>query len=163
MRTAIIAALLLVAVSAWAQETKPCGCSCPDDDSGWRASVPIQVPDTGHVSANVIYESGPLPGVTVTLEKSDARYEQFSDVNGHVDFFNVLPGEYRLHGELAGMKPVVIRALIVPAGAVSAAELRMKADKWETIVVDDTDNLPLPPDPGTFVITRRMMDELPLP
>jgi hypothetical protein len=164
MRGATIAALLLIAVSASAQETKPCGCSCPaDDDSGWRASVPIQVPDAGHVSANVAYESGPLPGVIVTLEKSGVRYEQVSDANGDVDFFNVLPGEYRLHGELVGMKPAVIRTFIVPAGAVSRAQLHMKLDKSEMIVIDDTDDFPALPDPGTFTITRRMMEALPLP
>lgn len=157
MRLAAASLLFLVALSAFAQ-TPPCAC-CPNDDS----HEPVQLPQLGKVVGTVTVDGDTLPGVTITIRDGARAATVVTTAEGGFTFYNVIPGDYRLHADLAGLTMKDKKHVVVREGAQTAVALRMHFDRAKMTCVDCTALDPPPPDGPTFTMTAKQFQALPVP
>jgi Carboxypeptidase regulatory-like domain len=135
--------------SAWSD------CSEPD---------PVQLTSAGKIIGTVALDDHqPLPGVTVTLRSGNVILTRVSDRDGRFTFFNVPPGvKFRVSAELAGLTNSRKKDVSVIAAGTAEISLRMHLDESEVVCVDCGNATRVPPDGPALVITREMMDRLPI-
>lgn len=155
----IIASIyFMAAVTGYGQVAAPptCICTCPSDE-------PSPVATAGKIVGSVALRgAGALPGVTITLTQGKSVLTAISDQYGCFQFLNVPPGgRYRLSAELAGMRTKAVRLSPV-AGHVTVAVIQMTVDPSRMLCIDCGNAAPLRPDGPAFVITREMIDTLPI-
>lgn len=79
-----------------------------------------------------------VPGVTITLT-ADANtvggvQETVSDQRGAYQFLRLVPGSYKVRGQLPGFQTVELAAVIVRADATSRADLRLEVGALEETI-----------------------------
>jgi len=127
---------------------------CPEVEEFQRA-------DLGSIAGVVLIDKDSLPGATVTVSRGKLTKTAITDVEGRYEVRNLPPGVYRVDAKLAGLRNPKRRSLIIDAGKTVAADFAMKVDPQEAIILI-CPGLEYPPKPGTTVITREMMDYLPV-
>ncbi len=101
----VMAALLLVAIPAFAQ-------------------------NTGTMTGSVQMDGAPLPGVTVTISSPALQGTRtaYSDVNGNFNFAALPPGTYTVVFEMESMQPVTTTTRVTLGGTARAnANMRLSA------------------------------------
>lgn len=76
---------------------------------------------TGGIEGSVADGNGPLPGITVVLEKT--AFHSITDLNGHFQLLQVAPGDYTLRVTGLGYQPymqtITIRDQLLQAGTIT--------------------------------------------
>jgi outer membrane receptor protein involved in Fe transport len=92
----------------------------------------------GAVNGNVTDNSGSaLPGVTVTATNvaTAATRTVVTNGAGHYEVPLLIPGTYRVSGELSGFQPVKFDNVVVNVGTTVTLDFKMKAGVSETVTV----------------------------
>jgi carboxypeptidase family protein len=128
------------------------------------ASAGAQVAQpTGVISGIVTVGPDALPGVTVTVVQPRMRISRqaVTNVEGRFAFENLPAASgYLLTADLEGMTSAKKGRISLVSGANYAIELRLKPKVIEGCCWIVT--MAALPEPGTFVITREMIERLPI-
>src|SRR5437763_1222330 len=92
----------------------------------------------GAIAGNVTDGSGSaLPGVTVTATNAGTAATRTAVTNGtgHYEVPLLIPGTYRVSGELSGFQPVKFDKVVVNVGTTVTLDFRMKPGVAETVTV----------------------------
>ena len=92
----------------------------------------------GAINGNVSDASGSaLPGVTVTATNVGTAATRTTVTNGtgHYEVPLLMPGTYRVNGELSGFQPVKFDSVVVNVGTTVTLDFRMKPGVAETVTV----------------------------
>ena len=92
----------------------------------------------GAIAGNVVDDSGSaLPGVTVTATNAGTAATRTAVTNGtgHYEIPLLIPGTYRVSGELSGFQPVKFDKVVVNVGTTVTLDFRMKPGVAETVTV----------------------------
>jgi outer membrane receptor protein involved in Fe transport len=92
----------------------------------------------GAINGNVVDDSGSaLPGVTVTATNVGTAVTRtaVSNGTGHYEVPLLIPGTYRVSGELSGFQAVKFDKVVVNVGTTVTLDFRMKPGVAETVTV----------------------------
>src|SRR5207248_3213920 len=92
----------------------------------------------GAINGNVTDNSGStLPGVTITAANAATSATRTAVTNGagHYELPLLIPGTYRVSGELSGFQPVKFDKVVVNVGTTVTLDFKMKAGVSETVTV----------------------------
>jgi outer membrane receptor protein involved in Fe transport len=92
----------------------------------------------GAINGNVTDNSGSaLPGVTVTATNTGTAVARTAVTNGtgHYEIPLLIPGTYRVSGELSGFQPVKFDSVVVNVGTTVTLDFKMKPGVVETVTV----------------------------
>ena len=87
----------------------------------------------GSLVGNVRDASGaPMPGVsiTVTNERTGEQVKQLTNSVGAYAFTTLFPGEYSIHAEISGFRPVDIRGVTLQVNQTARYDLTMQVGEW---------------------------------
>src|SRR6478672_5149585 len=137
---AVLAAVLLVGTSAFAQTTS-------------------------NLTGRVVMDGNPLPGVTVTISSPQMQGTRtaVTDVNGNYNFTAIPPGEYTVRFEMESMQTVT-RTSHVGLGQTgrSDAEMHLTAVA-EAITVTASAPAVLETQEVQTNLTQQLVEDLPIP
>jgi len=92
----------------------------------------------GAINGNVTDNAGgALPGVTVTATNTGTATTRTAVTNGtgHYEIPLLIPGTYRVSGELSGFQPVKFDSVVVNVGTTVTLDFKMKPGVAETVTV----------------------------
>lgn len=120
--------------------------------------------ENGSVGGKLADRNGDaIPGVTMTLSKPGTTYSrsQVTDREGNYSFDAVPTGDgYVVRAELPGFRTATRRKIVVQANASTPVSMRLRIRQEESghtaIVVTSIET------PGQFILTREMLDKLPI-